>query len=310
VQEAAKPHPGRLESTGPASPETRGARLALLGAVLNVSLALGKLLAGILGHSYALIADAVESMSDVLGSVVIWSGLRIASRPPDKEHPYGHGKAEALAAAIVGLMVLGAGLGVSAKAVDAIVSPLNLPERWTLVVLGVVIVTKEVLFRVVRRVADQSGSTAVQADAVHHRTDAITSLAAAIGISLAIFAGMPRADGVAALVGGGVIVLNGVLLMRGPVHELMDREPSEVVSHAERVARGIAGVERVEYTGARKSGTRYWVDMHVWVDPAMSVRESHTLSHRVKDDIMREMPRVVDVLVHIEPAERSAKGAT
>ncbi len=279
----------------------RGQRLALLGVVLNVALATGKLLAGILGHSYALIADAVESMADVLGSVVIWSGLRIGSRPPDENHPYGHGKAEALAAAIVGLMVLGAGLGVGAKAIDAILSPQRTPQLWTLIVLAVVIVCKEVLFRVVRRAAHQSGSSAVHTDAWHHRSDAITSVAAAAGISLSVFAGLPRADGIAALVGAMVILTNGVLLLRGPVHELMDAEPSDVVTEASKVASAIPGVVQIEYTGARKSGTRYWVDMHVWVDPTMSVRDAHLISHQVKDAVMRAMPRVVDVLVHIEP---------
>jgi len=280
---------------------SRGERLALWGAGLNIALATGKLLAGILGHSYALIADAVESMADVLGSFVIWSGLRIGSRPPDENHPYGHGKAEALAAAIVGLMVLGAGLGVGAKAIDAILDPQRTPELWTLIVLGIVIVCKEVLFRVVRGVARQSGSSAVHTDAWHHRSDAITSVAAAIGISLSIFADVPRADGIAALVGGLVILINGVLLLRDPVHELMDAEPSDVVSEASRVASAIPRVVCVEYTSARKSGTRYWVDMHVWVAPEMSVREAHLISHQVKDAVMGAMPRVVDVLVHIEP---------
>jgi cation diffusion facilitator family transporter len=282
----------------------RGQRLALIGGVGNVGLAMLKLLAGIVGHSYALIADAIESMADILGSAVIWSGLHIAARPADENHPYGHGKAESLAALIVALMVFAAGIGIGVKAVDQIIAPHHAPASWTLAVLVVVVVVKVVMFRTVRRAGRESGSGAVQVDAWHHWTDALTSLAAFVGITVALIggAGWERADPIAALIASGVIVFNAFRLFRTPIRELMDEEPTDVVSRARGLAAAVVGVVMVEKVGARKSGARYWVDMHVWVDPAMSVVDAHEVSHRVKDAVRGVMPSVADVLVHIEPA--------
>jgi cation diffusion facilitator family transporter len=282
----------------------RGQRLALLGGVANVGLAMLKLLAGVIGHSYALIADAIESMADILGSVVIWGGLHIAARPADDNHPYGHGKAESLAALIVALMVFAAGAGIGAKAIDQIISPHHAPAAWTLAVLLIVLIVKEVLFRIVDRAGRETGSDAVRVDAWHHRSDAITSLAAFIGISVSLIGGpgWERADPIAALVASAVILFNAYLLFRTPVRDLMDEEPTDVVAKARELAAAVVGVVLVEKVGARKSGTRYWVDMHVWVDPAMSIVAAHDLSHRVKDAVRQAMPTVADVLVHIEPA--------
>jgi cation diffusion facilitator family transporter len=282
----------------------RGQRLALLGGVANVGLAMLKLLAGVIGHSYALIADAIESMADILGSVVIWGGLHIAARPADENHPYGHGKAESLAALIVALMVFAAGAGIGAKAIDQIITPHHAPAAWTLAVLLIVLIVKEVLFRIVDRAGRESGSDAVRVDAWHHRSDAITSLAAFVGISVSLLGGpgWERADPIAALAASVVILFNAYLLFRTPVRDLMDEEPSDVVAKARELAAAVAGVVLVEKVGARKSGTRYWVDMHVWVDPAMSIVAAHELSHRVKDAVRQAMPSVADVLVHIEPA--------
>lgn len=283
----------------------RAARLALVGLGVNMSLAGMKLIAGVVGHSYALIADAVESMADLLGSVVIWGGLKIGARPADEDHPYGHGKAESLAALVVAGMVLAAGIAVAVKAIDVLITPVRAPAPWTLIVLGVVLVSKETMFRVVRRAARATGSSAVHTDAWHHRTDAITSLAAAIGIGLSVFAGWTRADGVAALLGGLLIVGNGVALARRPLHELMDREPDGLTGRASEIASRVPGVELVQQCKARQSGTTSFIDMHVWVDGAMSVRESHALAHAVKDAVRGQLPQIADVLIHIEPADRA-----
>lgn len=276
----------------------------LIGLLANVALASLKLLAGIVGHSYALIADAIESMADILGSAVILGGLHIAARPADQNHPYGHGKAEALAAMVVAIMVLAAGIGIGVKSVDQIMSPHHAPAAWTLGVLIVVLVVKFGLFRVVRKAGKASGSGAVHVDAWHHWTDAMTSLAALIGISISLIggAGYERADPIAALVASGVIVMNAILLFRTPLRELMDEEPSSVVEQARLLATAVDGVIHVEKTAARASGGRHWIDMHVWVDPTMSIVEAHDLSHRVKDAVRGKMPSVVDVLVHVEPA--------
>jgi cation diffusion facilitator family transporter len=288
----------------PADAYERGQRLAAIGLLVNIGLATIKLLAGLVGHSYALIADAVESMTDIVGSVVIWGGLHIARKPADENHPYGHGKAEALAALIVAAMVGAAGVGIAVKSVTEILTPRHAPARFTLVVLVVVVIVKEVLFRIVRRAGRETGSGAVHTDAWHHRSDAITSLAAFIGISIAIWGGpgYERADDVAALVASAVILFNAVVLVRTPVQELMDKAPEDVMAEARRIAEAVPGVADTEKIAARKSGTQVWIDMHVRVDPSMTVREAHALSHRVKDAIRTAMPRVADVLVHIEPA--------
>ena len=281
----------------------KGQRLALVGLGLNFALSIVKLLAGLLGHSYALVADAIESMTDLVGSFVIWSGLQIAAKPADEDHPYGHGKAEALAGLIVALMVLAAGIGIAVKSVAELLTPHHAPAAFTLWVLIGVIVIKTWLFVVVRRAGRESGSSAVHVDAWHHISDAITSLAALVGISVSLVWHYGRADDIAALVAAGVIGLNAVLLCRAPLHDLMDKEPAEVVYRVRQIAGEVPGVVRTEKMAARSSGGRIWIDMHLEVAPDMTVREAHAVSHRVKDAVMVAMPRVADVLVHIEPAQ-------
>jgi cation diffusion facilitator family transporter len=292
-----------VSEVGPTSGTRRGLRLSIIGMFVNIALATVKLIAGLLGHSYALVADAVESMADIFGSVVVWGGLRIGAIPPDENHPYGHGKAEALAALIVAAMLIAAGLGIAVAAVREIITPHHAPAAFTLWVLVGVVVIKETLFRLGRRVHDESGSTAVLADAWHHRSDAITSLAAGIGISVALIGGpaYAPADDVAALFASFIILFNALRLLRGPLHELLDVEQPELIEQARQIAAGISGVHAVEKTFARKSGAHYWVDMHVQVNPQMNVAEAHEIAHRVKDAIRAEMPRVRDVLIHIEP---------
>lgn len=281
----------------------QGLRVALWGAFVNGVLALIKLITGVVGHSYALVADAVESMADIAGSLVVWSGIRVAHRPPDEDHPYGHGKAEPLAALVVSVMLVGAALGIAIEAVREIRTPHHSPAAYTLWVLLGVIATKEILYRIGRTIARRSGSTAVLADAWHHRSDAITSLAAAIGISVALIGGerYAPADDWAALFASTVILFNAVRIARAPVGELMDVHPAEVTTRVREVARDVEGVAAVEKILARKHGRRYLVDMHVEVDPELSVREAHRIAHDVKDAVRVRLPDVLDVLVHIEP---------
>lgn len=279
--------------------------MTLVGLGVNLALASVKLLAGIFGHSYVLVADAVESFSDLLGSVVIWGGLRMSSKPPDDDHPYGHGKAEALAAlAVAGLLVV-AGVGIASKSVHEIVTPHHAPAWWTLLVLVVVVIAKEAMFRVAVRVAKQEGSDAVRTDAWHHRADALTSLAAFVGIGIALWGGpgWEPADDWAALGASGLILWNAVSLARPPLAELLDRRPADIPERAACAAREVAGVRDIEQTHARKAGTRYWVDMHVEVDPEMTVADAHVISGKVKSAVRGAMPEVAGVLIHIEPYE-------
>jgi cation diffusion facilitator family transporter len=282
----------------------RGLRISILGLLVNGGLATVKLVTGVVGHSYALVADAVESLADIFGSLVVWSGIRVSAQPADANHPYGHGKAQPLAALIVAFMLFGAAIGISIEAIREIHMPHHAPAPYTLFVLVGVVIVKESMFRIVRRVAGQIGSGAMLLDAWHHRSDAITSTAAAIGISVALVGGegYEPADDWAALFASAVIFYNASRLIVAPVQELMDAEAPHVTEAARRVAEKVPGVAGVEKVFARKSGMRYWVDMHVEVDSEMSVVRAHALAHGVKDAIRLALPRVEDVLIHIEPA--------
>jgi cation diffusion facilitator family transporter len=282
----------------------RSLRATLVGLVVNLILTSAKFTAGILGHSHALIADAVESLSDIFSSIVVWRGVVIASEPEDEDHPYGHGKAEPLAAAIVATMLLIAAVWIAVQSFHEIARPHAAPAPFTLYVLLGVICIKETLFRFVMREAISVESSAVQTDAWHHRTDAITSLAAAIGISVSLLGGRgyESADDVAAIVAAGIIAWNGWRLLRPAVNELMDRTPSiELSEQIRQLAESVSGVDRVEKCLVRKMGYQFYADMHVEVDPKMTVERSHQIADEVKDRIRTQIPRVRDVLVHIEP---------
>jgi cation diffusion facilitator family transporter len=281
-----------------------GARVALLGLGVNFVVANAKILAGFFGNSYVLIADGIESALDIAGSVVIWGGLKFASRPPDATHPYGHGKAEPLAAIVVSLGVLAAALGLSIQSVREIYLPHHAPARYTLVVLIVVIIVKEMMYRYVIRVGRHVESTAVQTDAWHHRTDALTSVAALIGISVALIGGpgWESADDWAALFACGLIAANGYRLLKPALQEIMDTAPGgPIVDLVQQAANSVAGVREVEKCYIRKMGLSFYVDLHVGVDGGISVREGHHIAHAVKRAIQEHNPRIADVLVHIEP---------
>jgi cation diffusion facilitator family transporter len=296
----------------------RGLRATFLGIAVNVVLGAAKFLAGIFGHSHALIADATESFADIFNSLVIWRGIVVAAEPPDKEHPYGHSKAEPLAAAFGAVMLLAAALWIAGKAAINIYQFLypqisDMPREplraFTLVVLVVVIVVKEGLFRFVIGEGDATDNSAVKTDAWHHRSDAITSAGAFIGISIALIGGekFSWADDAAAIFCAIIIGLNGWLLLRAPLSELMDEAPDpKIVERIRQIAAGTSGVARVEKCFVRKAGHLFFVEMHVEVDPQMTVLRSHEIAHDVKDKIRETMPNVSDVLVHIEPLNIAA----
>lgn len=282
-----------------------GARVALLGLVVNVVLAFAKIVAGLIGHAYVLIADGIESALDVGGSIVIWGGLTVAARPPDRTHPYGHGKAEPIAAIVVAFGVLAAALVIAIQSVREILLPHHGPAPWTLAVLIVAVIIKEVLFRYVIRFGRKVESTAVKTDAWHHRIDAMTSTAAFIGISIALIGGKPwqSADDWAALVACALIGWNGYRLARPAFFEIMDTAPhGKFIRSIRQAATSVPGVVEVEKCRARKMGLDFYVDLHVGVDGNMSVHEGHEIAHRVKRAIQQSDSRVADVLVHIEPA--------
>jgi cation diffusion facilitator family transporter len=283
-----------------------GARIALLGLAINIMLASVKIVAGFFGNAYVLIADGIESAMDVGGSIVIWGGLKVAARPPDPTHPYGHGKAEPVAAVIVAIGVLAAALGLAIQSVREIFLPHHGPAPYTLVVLILAVIVKETLYRYVIRFGRNVESTAVQTDAWHHRTDAITSIAAFIGISVALIGGEPwqSADDWAALFACALIGANGYRLLRPALYEIMDTAPGgKIVRSIRRAARSVPGVIEVEKCRVRKMGLDFYVDLHVGVKDSISVREGHEIAHQVKAAIQQNDSRVADVLVHIEPAK-------
>ncbi|NBR85947.1 MAG: cation transporter [Verrucomicrobia bacterium] len=282
----------------------RSLRATFLGMAVNTVLSVGKMTAGFIGHSHALIADGVESLADIFSSVIVWRGMVIASEPADADHPYGHGKAEPLAAAMVAIMLLLAALWIAIHSLQEVLNPHELPAPWTLPLLLIVIVVKETLFRFAFHEGTAIESTVVQSDAWHHRADAITSLCAAVGITIALVGG-PRfaaADDVAALIASGIIAWNGWRLLRPAFGELMDAAPNLAEAEEIRlIAVGVAEVRFVEKCLIRKMGWHLYVDMHVHVDPQMSVERAHRIAHEVKDRVRARLPKVRDVLVHIEP---------
>ena len=286
-----------------------GIRTVQVGMIANAALAVVKLIAGIVGNAYALVADAVESFTDVISSLVVWGGLAVAAQPADEDHPYGHGKAEAIAAAVVAVMVIGAAVALGIEAVRQIRTPHRLPDSWTLVVLVAVMLAKWVLAQRVRQVGDSLGSTAVRADAWHHLSDAVTSGAAFVGIGVAILGyrltggiAWAAADDWAALLASLVIGYNGFTLLRPAIHDLMDRmADDDVVESVRTAAETVPEVRAVEKLFVRKSGFAYRVTAHIQADALMSLEDAHLLGHRVQDAIQAAMPQVQHVLVHMEP---------
>lgn len=283
----------------------QGFRASLVSVVANPLLALGKIVAGILGNSYALVADGIESSADVFSSFVVWKALRVSTRPADHDHPYGHGKAESIAGLFVAAVLVAAALLIAVQSVREIITPHHAPAAFTLVVLVAVVVTKELLFRYVSRAGHALDSTALKSDAWHHRSDAITSIAAFIGISIALIGGpgYESADDWAALVACAIIAYNGVALLRPALAEIMDAAVSrETEVRVREIAGAVDGVRAIEKCRIRKSGLGLLMDIHVVVAGDLTVREGHTIAHRVKDALMAaaDLP-VHDVVVHTEP---------
>jgi len=283
-----------------------------VGMAVNIMLATTKIVTGIAGNSYALIADGIESTADVISSLVVWTGLKVSSLPPDPDHPYGHGKAEPIAAVIVALALLGAAVLIACQSLREIITPHHAPAWFTLVVLALVIVTKETLYRFVFRVGHELTSTAVKGDAWHHRSDAITSAAAFIGIAIALIGGdgYESADDWAALLACAVIIFNGSRIFRAALGEIMDAAVSEEVqSQIRELSASVPGVVRIEKCRTRKSGLGVFVEIHVEVDGDLTVRRGHEIGHQVSDRLKSSSLAVQHVVVHIEPAPAAEDGS-
>ena len=285
---------------------SKGRKSTIIGACLNALLAVGKITGGILGHSFALVADGIESSADILSSLVVYLGLNYAVKPRDNNHPYGHGKAEPIAALAVGLALVGAAIAIAIQSVREIVTPHALPAPFTLIILAGVLVVKEILFHYVVRVGKEINSIAVQTDAWHHRSDAITSALAFVGISIALIGGTgwESADDWAALVASFIILYSAFSQIRSALAELSDvAPPTTIQDEVKAVAKLVPGVEDLDKCFVRKMGLEFYVDLHVIVDGKLSVREGHGIAHEVKSAILSTYPRITEVLVHVEPTE-------
>jgi cation diffusion facilitator family transporter len=287
----------------------RAIRLAQTGLVINAVLVVAKVVAGVIGHSYALVADGVESSLDIFSSLIVWRGIHVAAQSADEDHHFGHGKAESVAAAAVALLLVGAAAGIAVQAIREILTPHHAPAPFTLVVLIVVIAVKETLFRYALREGEAMDSGAVQADAWHHRSDAITSAAAFIGITVALIGGSEwaAADDWAALLASLIIATNGARLIRPALSDLMDEAPEpDLLERVATEARRESGVMHIEKVLARRGGVGHFMILHVQADPAMTLHDAHELGGRVRARIMAQIPAVLDAVIHMEPYEGDA----
>lgn len=271
----------------------------------NISLALVKGVAGIVGNSYALIADAIESTADICSSFLVLFGIRYANRPADKNHPYGHGRAEPLITfLVVGFLITSATI-IAYESIQNIRTPHELPAPWTLIFLLLIIIWKEFSFRKVMKKAKETNSSSLKADAWHHRSDAITSVAALLGISAALILGKgyEAADDWAALFAAGFILYNSYLIFRPALSEIMDEHVyDDVQDHIREVSLKEPGILDTEKCLIRKAGMQYHVELHAIVNGSISVREGHDLGHRLQDRLRREIPDLGHILIHIEPS--------
>lgn len=287
--------------------ENRLESIPLIGVAVNASLAMVKIMAGVFGNSYALIADGIESTADIVTSLVVWGGLRLAASPATEKHPYGYGKAEALAGVVASLsLLLAAGL-IAYHSIREILTPHHLPHWSTLLVLVLVIVVKEGLARWIGHIGESVDSSALVADSWHHRSDALTSTAAFLGISIALVGGngWEAADDWGALVACGVIAATGIRLLVATTRDLLDvAPPKSFEADVRSLALQVEGVMDVEKCRIRKSGLFYFVDIHIEVDGDVTVREGHRISGRVRRTLRQSTLKIADVLVHVEPYER------
>ncbi|EAY25519.1 cation diffusion facilitator family transporter [Microscilla marina] len=278
----------------------------------NTLLAIVKWVTGYFGHSYALIADGIESTSDIFASLLVLFGLQYANRPADENHPYGHGRAEPLITFVVVLFLVGSAVVIAYSSIRNIYTPHQLPSPYTLIVLGAIIAFKETLYRIASRKAKEVNSSSLRADAWHHRSDAITSVAAFIGISVALLLGKnyETADDWAALFASGLILYNSYLIFRPALGEVMDEHLYDpVLQQVREVAQEVEGVLDTEKCLIRKMGLKFYVDLHTIVDAEITVRQGHEIAHKLKDTLKAKIPELADVLIHIEPYIEEVKRA-
>ena len=284
--------------------EESAIRTTYFSIIGNTCLALVKGLAGFFGNSYALIADAIESTTDIFSSLLVLLGLKYAKRPADENHPYGHGKIEPLVTFLVVAFLVTSATVIAYESIENINTPHKVPKPWTLIVLGVIILWKEVSYRIVLKKSRQTHSSSLRADAWHHRSDAITSIMAFIGISIALIfgKGYETADDWAALLASGFILYNSYLIFRPALGEIMDEHRyDDILDSIRTEANKVEGIVGTEKCYIRKAGMKYHIDLHAMVKADISVRDGHDIAHRLQDHLKAVIPNLEHVLIHIEP---------
>lgn len=275
--------------------------------ISNILLAVIKGISGVLGNSYALIADAIESTTDVLASFLVLLGIHYAKKPADDNHPYGHGRIEPLVTFVVVAFLVVSASVIAYESIQKILTPHPSPKPWTLIVLFFIIVWKEISYRIVIKKSKETNSSSLKADAWHHRSDAISSILAFIGISLALFLGkgFEAADDWAALLASGFILYNSYLIFRPALGEIMDEHlHDDLIADIKQKSLEVEGVLATEKCYVRKTGMYFHVDLHAIVDGKISVEEGHEISHDLKDHLIAKIQGVKEVLIHIEPYQQ------
>lgn len=288
----------------PMSIEQTAIKTTYFSIIGNILLALIKGLAGFFGNSYALIADAIESTTDIFSSFLVLLGFKYAEKPADENHPYGHGKIEPIITfLIVAFLVISATV-IAYESIENIQTPHKVPKAWTLIVLGLIIVWKEISYRVVIKKSKETQSSSLKADAWHHRSDAVTSIMAFIGISIALIfgKGYETADDWAALIASGFILYNSYLILRPALGEIMDEQRyDELLEEIRQKSLEVSGITGTEKCFIRKAGMKFHIDLHAMVDGTISVTKGHDIAHLLKDHLHNEIPNLGHILIHIEP---------
>ena len=274
----------------------------LVGLVTNVALAIFKLLAGIFGFSYAMIADAIHSFSDCFATGIVYVGLRIGEKLPDERHPYGHANAETIAAFLVALIILATGVFVGVSAIQLIAHKhFETPAMIALVAAAASIVIKEWLFRYTLKVGERNNSPAVIANAWDHRSDAYSSVATLAGI-LGARLGFQYLDPIAGLVVSALIIKMSITLFRSNIGILMDERPEPVVLDKIRAtALGVRGIKTIDSIRAHRRGSTLTIDIEVAVDSRLTVEQGHQIASEVKNKLLNKVEHVQDVMVHVNP---------
>lgn len=282
------------------------AALGLLTLCVNIVLMAVKISVGLVGNSYALVADGIESAADIFTSLVTWICFQLSLRPPDENHPYGHGRIESLAGLFAGAALLAAAGVIAWHSILEILTPHHAPAWFTLPVLLIVVAVKWILSRKIHAFGRDIDSRALEGDAWHHLSDAITSAAAGIGIGIALIGGpgWEAADDYGALLACAIIMINGSLIAKRALHDVLDGNlPENLIEEIRSLAREVPGVVDIEKCRLRKSGIRLFVELHVLVRGETTVREGHEIGHIVKDHLLAKNPRILDAVIHLEPAE-------